>query len=673
MSKQNISDRPETLDYLLNEKIPISDRLAEHNKYDNLAFITSPSMLYPHFDKLVCDNEKHVKAFWTEKQKAVKAIQEKQSTLNYEAFVKYLFNEIGVFKNKRTIHGTKENNWQKTVIYDITPTSEQQGEVLESISIEYAKANAGTFFKKPSRLGKNTLHLPFIPFESLKKDLQESLGKPYADKEQVILDYRKQYLEPLQETETESTAQTIYRNFKTGKTINNREKDYFYYATKGAVMELLEFENYLNQSDVWEQENQQYQITKQSTHFLKHTRNYIVSEDETRRIEHQMKKEDADAYYKMKVADEKGDYKITFKPEIDSKLNSALKRDYKVFNEKSKNYRIEHFSKLGNVEIFKIQNIEYLIESNEREKGNYTISIYNYGYNQKWLKSLNDLMENYCFGQISGIKEDIIEDAKTKQVKGIEVFAQTIEDLFFHCLDFHNNKRFEGVNHTTERNTLFRYINTNGGIFWWKQEKEKEVNNIIGNLFQELEDLFIEAKPSIFLQTRDLIILWIEKIINITINNKTKMFQWSYSPFMDDVFNLGDKIKELFSNERINLKNALLTTNYNPTQQTNEIKPKSLNTDEVKIKHTHIFNNNAFEVWQSMYDSFKINESSRSDVKFMYEEMKKDGLIFKTVNQKTFLDWISETYQIIIQKTSNYSKTPERNSIYYNAKQLYKG
>ena len=102
-------------------------------------------------------------------------------------------------------------------------------------------------------------------------------------------------------------------------------------------------------------------------------------------------------------------------------------------------------------------------------------------------------------------------------------------------------------------------------------------------------------------------------------------------------------------------------------QQSNEDKP-----DEVKIKHNHIFRNNAFEVWQSMYNSFEINESSRTDVKFMYEVMKKDGLIFETVNQKIFLDWISKTYQIVIQKTSNYSKTPIRNNTYSNAKQLYK-
>jgi len=107
-------------------------------------------------------------------------------------------------------------------------------------------------------------------------------------------------------------------------------------------------------------------------------------------------------------------------------------------------------------------------------------------------------------------------------------------------------------------------------------------------------------------------------------------------------------------------------------QQSNKDKADEVKADATETKHPHIFKNNAFDVWQSMYDSFNINDSSRTDVKFMYEEMKKDGLIFQTVNQKTFLEWISKNYQIVIQKTSNYSKTPIRNGIYSNAKQLYK-
>lgn len=103
--------------------------------------------------------------------------------------------------------------------------------------------------------------------------------------------------------------------------------------------------------------------------------------------------------------------------------------------------------------------------------------------------------------------------------------------------------------------------------------------------------------------------------------------------------------------------------------------PEAVKLGEVKKElHNHIFKGNSFEVWQSMFDEFGINESSRTDVKFMFEEMKKqgEGLIHNTVNQTTFLDWIRETYNgLIVEKTSNYSRTNTRLQAYLRAKELY--
>lgn len=88
--------------------------------------------------------------------------------------------------------------------------------------------------------------------------------------------------------------------------------------------------------------------------------------------------------------------------------------------------------------------------------------------------------------------------------------------------------------------------------------------------------------------------------------------------------------------------------------------------------HVNIFCENGFKVWEFLFENFNIKESSRSDVKFIYEEMKKDKLIFNTVSQVHFLDWIYTTYGLVIGKTSNHSKTQKRISIYSNAKLLYK-
>jgi hypothetical protein len=95
--------------------------------------------------------------------------------------------------------------------------------------------------------------------------------------------------------------------------------------------------------------------------------------------------------------------------------------------------------------------------------------------------------------------------------------------------------------------------------------------------------------------------------------------------------------------------------------------------DEAKKElHNHIFKDNAFEVWQSMFDEFGINESSRTDVKFMFEEMKKKKLIHHTVNQINFLEWISLTYSLNIEKTSNHSRTKARLQAFSRAIELNK-
>src|SRR5690606_4991398 len=104
----------------------------------------------------------------------------------------------------------------------------------------------------------------------------------------------------------------------------------------------------------------------------------------------------------------------------------------------------------------------------------------------------------------------------------------------------------------------------------------------------------------------------------------------------------------------------------------NEIEIRT-HKNKSKELHNHIFVNNAFEVWQSMFDEFNINESKRSDVKFMFEIMRKEKMIYDTVKQVSFLKWISETYEgMIIEKTSNYSKTITRMNAFNRAKELYK-
>lgn len=87
--------------------------------------------------------------------------------------------------------------------------------------------------------------------------------------------------------------------------------------------------------------------------------------------------------------------------------------------------------------------------------------------------------------------------------------------------------------------------------------------------------------------------------------------------------------------------------------------------------HNEIFKNNAFKVWEYLKEKLRLDNTSRSDVKFIYEEMKKDGFIHKTVNQTFFLDWINQTYDMVIQKTSYHSRTKLRLDRYQEALDLY--
>lgn len=88
-------------------------------------------------------------------------------------------------------------------------------------------------------------------------------------------------------------------------------------------------------------------------------------------------------------------------------------------------------------------------------------------------------------------------------------------------------------------------------------------------------------------------------------------------------------------------------------------------------KHSNIFKNNAFDVWSYLFNELEIKENSRTDVKFIFEEMKKEALIHQSITQNSFLGWIDNTYEILIEKTSNHSRTSNRIKAFNRAKKHY--
>ncbi|TRO65494.1 hypothetical protein [Christiangramia sabulilitoris] len=92
--------------------------------------------------------------------------------------------------------------------------------------------------------------------------------------------------------------------------------------------------------------------------------------------------------------------------------------------------------------------------------------------------------------------------------------------------------------------------------------------------------------------------------------------------------------------------------------------------------HLSIFAPGAFQLWEVLFEEWKINENSRADVSFIFEAMRRDRLIHPTVSKVNFRDWINETYEISLKKIEftniKQSNNRHRLSTYSNLKQAYK-
>jgi hypothetical protein len=105
-------------------------------------------------------------------------------------------------------------------------------------------------------------------------------------------------------------------------------------------------------------------------------------------------------------------------------------------------------------------------------------------------------------------------------------------------------------------------------------------------------------------------------------------------------------------------------TNIEPQQQKNN------EPDEVKKElHNNIFKGNAFEIWQSMFEKFKITESKRTDIDFMFEVMKYNNLIYDNIKYVDIQNWINNIYEISFDKikfTNHKAKSNDKRLIIYN-------
>jgi hypothetical protein len=93
------------------------------------------------------------------------------------------------------------------------------------------------------------------------------------------------------------------------------------------------------------------------------------------------------------------------------------------------------------------------------------------------------------------------------------------------------------------------------------------------------------------------------------------------------------------------------------------------NEEPKKELHNNIFVGNSFEVWQSMFEKFKIEKSKRTDMDFMVAVMKYNDLIHINIGYTDIENWINKIYEITFDKikhTDPKATSNEKRLLVYN-------
>lgn len=188
------------------------------------------------------------------------------------------------------------------------------------------------------------------------------------------------------------------------------------------------------------------------------------------------------------------------------------------------------------------------------------------------------------------------------------LFLSSIVKKCMRIIDYWNNDSFE-----LEKEELYSYYNESTGVFVNSQSK---FHCIVLKPF-EWEFINTESELNYFFDNYNYKIYSIQQIAK----RCTIIINW-------------------------------ITANY-PETTPDEVKKdlQTHNPDEVKkVLHDHIFKDNAFEIWEAMYNAFQITKRSRTDLRFMYEIMKYNKEIHDTVTVTNILNWINEVYDFGIDK-----------------------
>lgn len=198
--------------------------------------------------------------------------------------------------------------------------------------------------------------------------------------------------------------------------------------------------------------------------------------------------------------------------------------------------------------------------------------------------------------------------------------------------------------------------------------KEKATNYKI----PELDRTHIYTiKENVEIEDLQIILEQRQKYHEFVENTKNKNFSYSlfhdFNRFLKELFNF-------FEEKEVNDFNLLAFPENIASNKTenNQPQPKETNKpDEVKKElHNNIFKDNAFEVWQSMFEKFEILESNYStDIDFMFEVMKYYNLIHENIGLTDIKNWINRVYEISFDKirfTDHKAKANKKRLIIFN-------
>jgi hypothetical protein len=127
--------------------------------------------------------------------------------------------------------------------------------------------------------------------------------------------------------------------------------------------------------------------------------------------------------------------------------------------------------------------------------------------------------------------------------------------------------------------------------------------------------------------------------------------------YMLDIYRILNSFSEMINLVKLNPTPLDINTN---TDNENEDKP---------TLHNNIFKDNAFEIWERLFENLNIDETKRTDLRFLYEAMKYGGQIHTNITIKNFTEWVCITYQYTIDKlhyTDIWSKSNETRMSIYN-------